>query len=78
MTNQVDLFEHGTDVSKNSQCGQILEHLQSGKTITPLEALNMFGCFRLGARCWDLKKTGYDIKTRMAEKNGKRFAEYYL
>ena len=51
----------------------ILNHLLSGKSITPLEALEKYGCFRLGARIYDLKRQGYDI-----ENNGEKFAEYKL
>lgn len=61
-----------------SQTIQIKEHLLSGKSITPLEALNEYGCFRLGARIFDLKEQGLNIKTEMVERNGKRFAEYSL
>jgi len=43
-----------------------------------LDALNKFGCFRLGARIWELKKEGIDIISRMVEKDGKRFAEYRI
>ncbi|MCE7856899.1 MAG: hypothetical protein DYG97_10195 [Ignavibacteria bacterium CHB3] len=46
-----------------SQKQAILEYLLSGKSITPLEALDLFKCFRLGARIWDLKKEGHDIKS---------------
>ena len=31
--------------------------------ITPLEALNYYGCMRLGARIYDLKRRGVDIVT---------------
>ena len=62
----------------NSQNKQILNHLESGKTITPIDALNLFGCFRLGARIHDLKSEGHDIKTEIKSVNGKRFAEYSL
>ncbi len=62
----------------NSQNKQILNHLESGKTITPIDALNLFGCFRLGARIHDLKSEGYDIKSEIKSVNGKRFAEYSL
>ena len=48
-----------------------------GNEITPMDALNKFGCFRLGARIADLKKEGYDIKTRIA-KGGKNYAIYKL
>ena len=59
---------------KKSHKSLILEHLQSGRTLTPLAALNLFGCFRLGARIWDLRKAGYKIDD-IGKKN---YAEYKL
>lgn len=61
-----------------SQKSMILEHLLSGKSITPMEALNKFGCFRLSARIFDLIDDGYAITKEMKEVNGKKFAEYSL
>ena len=61
-----------------TQSDQILAHLKSGNSITPLEALNLFGCFRLGARILDLRKEGYDIQTEIIHSAGKHFAKYYL
>jgi len=59
-----------------SQTEQIRKHLESGRTITPLEALNDYGCMRLGARVLDLKREGMAIHSRLISRNGKRFAEY--
>lgn len=57
----------------------ILGHLKSGRTITPLEALRLYGCMRLAARVHDLKGRGNDIITRQKHlKNGKKVAEYVL
>lgn len=62
-----------------SQCANILQHLQSGKSINPLQALNQYGCFRLGARIYDLKQGGYSIDSRIVRaENGKKYAEYSL
>lgn len=61
-----------------SQCDEILKHLQSGRAISPLEALEKYGCFRLGARIYDLKRQGSKIVTQMVTNNGKRYAEYRL
>lgn len=61
-----------------SQNEEILDHLRSGRSISPLEALEKYGCFRLGARIFSLKKMGHKIETNMVEKNGKWFAEYRL
>lgn len=63
----------------NSQNELIRKRLESGKSITPLQALKLYGCFRLGARIWDLKnKQGLKIKTDLVTKNNKTFAEYKL
>ena len=65
-------------MNKNSQNACIAIWLKHGNSITPLEALQKFGCFRLGARIADLRKAGYNIETKMVEQNGKRFAQYRL
>jgi hypothetical protein len=61
-----------------SQNDRILSYLSGGRSITPLEALRLFGCFRLGARIYDIQKDGHTIKRAMVEKGGKRFAQYWL
>jgi Helix-turn-helix domain len=58
-----------------SQIDQILDALKAGDILTPIDALNRFGCFRLGARIDDLKKLGYDIEN--LEKSG-HHARYIL
>jgi len=47
-----------------NQTEAILEYLQEGNPITPLEALREFGCMRLAARIADLKAKGYEITSR--------------
>lgn len=65
--------------STTSQKARILADLTKGKAITPIDALNDYGCFRLGARIADLKKDGVPVKTRMiTTPGGKRVAQYYL
>lgn len=63
-----------------SQSELILSYLQQGNRISPLQALDLFHCFRLGARIYDLKRRGIAIKTVIIEdkKSGKHFAEYSL
>lgn len=63
---------------RSTQCSQILEHIQTNGSITPLEALELYGCFRLGARVWDLRHEGFDIETEIIERNGKHYAKYFL
>ena len=62
---------------RQNQTHQILRHLQT-HTITPLQALRLYRCFRLGARIFDLRQAGHDIRTTMVETCGKRVARYRL
>ena len=63
----------------SKQCQQVLSHLQSGKPITALEALRLYGIFRLASRIHDLKKAGLTIQSRdIVTDNGKKIAQYYL
>lgn len=61
------------------QTAAILARLKTGRSITPIEALDEFGCFRLGARIYDLKQDGHHIVKEMVEvPSGKRVASYTL
>jgi hypothetical protein len=63
----------------SKQCQQVLSHLQSGKPITALEALRLYGIFRLASRIHDLKKAGLTIQSRDVQtENGKKIAQYFL
>ena len=46
-----------------TQCERILRHLQDYGSITQAEAVTEYGCYRLGARIWDLKAQGVPIKS---------------
>lgn len=66
------------------QCERVLEHLKTYGSITPLEAQELYGIMRLGARIWDLRhKDG--VKIRKETKTSKNrygeathFASYIL
>lgn len=64
--------------SNKSQCDKILRYMQNGHTITPLDALKKYGCFRLGARIYDLRDRGINVWSVWVERNGKRYKAYYL
>ena len=64
--------------STDSQTALIKGWLLNGKSITQLDALNMFGCFRLAARIANIREEGLDIVTDMIIVNDKRIAQYYL
>jgi hypothetical protein len=61
-----------------TQSARILDFLATGRTLNPMTALRRFGTFRLGARIWDLKKDGHDIKAERVTRRGRTFAEYRL
>ena len=63
---------------KEIQRKRILKFLQEHGSITPMDALNEIGCFRLGARIHELRKDGYSIRTEMERKNDKHYARYFL
>ena len=62
---------------KQSQKLLIKRHLIS-KPISPLEALQEYGCFRLAARIAELREDGLNIETVQTKQNGKTFATYQL
>ena len=61
-----------------SQTTEILEHLKTGSSITAIEALKLFSCFRLAARIKDLRDEGYVIFTTNVKEGDKHFAQYTL
>jgi hypothetical protein len=67
------------DLTLTPQTKSVLRHLEKGKTITPLEALGVYGIYRLAARIRELRDAGHDVIThRRADERGKRFGEYEL
>jgi len=63
----------------DSQKALIKGWLLNGYSLTQLEALNQFGCFRLAARIADIRDEGFHILTDMVTlENGKRVARYFV
>lgn len=57
----------------------IRQWLLSGKSITQKEAIEVFNCYRLGARIFDLRASGMKIRTTAVPKgDGSTFAKYTL
>lgn len=63
---------------KMTQNEMILLHLKQHGSITPLDALGAYGCFRLSGRIFELRSMGYDIETVNETKDGKTYARYFL
>lgn len=61
-----------------TQLQEIQKHLEEGNVITPLMALERFGCMRLAARIADLRSMGMRIETQTRKSNGKTYACYKL
>ena len=68
-----------------SQKSKIMKYLDEGNSITPLEALEMFGCFRLAAIIHSIKHQekefmeGKELITNMVtNKFGVKFGSYKL
>ena len=57
-----------------TQTQMILNHLKSFGSITPRDALELYGCMRLGARIYDLRKAGHSI-SKSNETKPNRFGE---
>ena len=57
---------------------EVLKHMKDHGSITPLEALNHYGCFRLAARIHRLREQGHDIQTDIITHGDKQFAQYRL
>ena len=61
-----------------SHTQSVLALLEKGKSITAIQALEKFGCFRLAARIANLRDAGIPVITRMVTINGSRVAKYSL
>lgn len=62
---------------KRTHKSMALEYIMLNGSITPLEALTAFGCFRLASVICELRKEGFNIDTAINEE-GKHFAIYTL
>lgn len=66
-----------------SQEDMILEYMETHRGITQAEAIEALGCYRLGARIFDLKERGVNVETVMEDGVNRfgvktRYARYFL
>ena len=62
-----------------TQIALLLDHLQTGQTLTPLEAFQLCGTLACHSQMAELRKQGYDIHCEMIKTNsGKRVGRYSL
>ena len=63
----------------NTAMYKIERHLRKGKTITPMEALVVFGVFRLASIVHRLRQRGFCIYTVLkTDENGHKYASYAM
>ena len=60
----------------DSQCKQVLKHLKKHKSIMPLQALNLYGIYRLASRINELREDGHNIDTKMIYVGPVKFGKY--
>tara|TARA_R100000458_G_scaffold55965_1_gene60425 strand:+ start:399 stop:875 length:477 start_codon:yes stop_codon:yes gene_type:complete len=67
-------------MKRETQKSKVKKHLESGQSITPIDALERYGCFRLAAIIWTLKhEDGMNIKTEnVKNKYGTKYGKYTL
>jgi hypothetical protein len=59
------------------QTRKVLNHLTKRRSISPMEALTVYGIYRLSACIYDLRKVGIKIKTNMRkDAAGHNYARY--
>ena len=66
-----------------TQCERVLQYMQDFGSINPMQALGDLGCYRLGARIYDLRQDGHPITRRMVSAKNRygesvSYAEYRL
>lgn len=66
-----------------TQKKMVKEYLLSGKSLTSMQAFEMFGCTRLAVIISSLRKDGFDIRTIMMEGTNRygnpcKYAKYLL
>lgn len=66
-------------MDRQSQKAAVLAYLREGNSLTPMDALRLFGSMRIGARIYELKQEGYDVRSELIKlPSGKIVAQYSL
>ena len=62
-----------------TKIAKLRQHFLSGRSLTQLEAIGLYGAFRLAARIHDLKAEGFKFDTTIKrDPLGNPYAEYAL
>lgn len=60
-----------------TQNQKILAYLRKGKSLTAIQALHKFQCFRLASRIAEIREHR-EVKSETVKRNGKHFSKYFL
>jgi len=63
---------------KKTQTDRIRMYLETGKSLTAMDALVRFNCLRLAARIKNLRDDGVPIKSELVHKDGKKYSRYFM
>ena len=63
---------------KDNQTTKILNHLKKYGSVSTYDSFLRYGCTRLSARIFDLRKQGFNITTHYTTKKGITYANYIL
>ena len=63
---------------KVSKTQLILKHLKRGAGITPMQAWEKYGVYRLSSVIHSLRKRGFKIQTEIRAYNGSDYAYYIM
>jgi len=63
---------------KKAQTDRIRMYLETGKSLTAMDALVRFNCLRLAARIKNLRDDGVPIKSELVHKDGKKYSRYFM
>lgn len=68
-----------SDLSLPPQARKILAHMEAGKTITPMKALNVYGIYRLSDCVFKIRNAGHGVCTlNCVDEGGHKYAKYFL
>ena len=70
--------DNPNELSSESQKEKIRKYLEEGETITSLEALKMFQCFRLASRMTDLKKDEVPFDSVRVQTPTRKYVKAYF
>jgi len=65
-------------MTTEAQNTRVLKHLQTGRSLSPLIALERYGVMRLAARIHQLRSQGYKIESHRVKFGKKSWCSYLI